>query len=65
MLVFIIIMSFFFCTDPDRLTTNNQILFAVGVVLLCVALATAVILIVLRVHIKGDSYIAVRPTKLF
>ena len=55
------IMSIFFCTDPDRLTSHNQILLVVGVVLLCVALATAVILIVLRVHIKGDILQLAQP----
>ena len=41
---------------PDKLTTINQILLAVGIVLLCVAVATGVILIGLRIHIKGDTY---------
>ena len=48
-------MSVFFYIVPDKLTTINQILLAVGIVLLCVAVATGVIFIALRMHIKGDT----------
>ena len=50
-------MSFnvFVCTVPERLTTSNQILLAVGVVLLCVAIAIDVCIVILRMHIKGEN----------
>ena len=50
-------MSFnvFVCTVPKRLTTSNQILLAVGVVLLCVAIVIDVCIVILRMHIKGEN----------
>ena len=44
----------FFYSVPDRLTTVNQILLTVGVVLLCVAIANEVILLMLGKQIKGE-----------
>ena len=44
------------CTVPERLTTSNQILLAVGVVLLCVAIIVIhVCIVILRMHIKGEN----------
>ena len=47
-----IIMAFnvFVCTVPERSTTTNQILLAMGVVLLCVAIGSIFIML-----IKGNS----------